>query len=103
MNMFLFCTLSSGMYIFETNHYYYTGFRKQTRYPAEEKSVVGSYDKLCEKEEERITVKLEKVDTQDFQSCTDFMHSMDLNMIALWSMMSFMGFPLMLLKTTLPY
>ena len=47
--------------------------------------------------------KLEKVDTQDFQSSTDCMHCMDLNMIAIWSTMSFMGFPLMLLKTTLPY
>ena len=58
MNMFLFCTFSSGTYVSETNHYYYTGFRKQARYPAEEKSVVGSYDKLCEiEEEERITVR----------------------------------------------
>ena len=57
MNMFLFCTFSSGTYIPEANHYYYTGFRKQTRYPSEEKSVVGSYDKLCEIEEERITVR----------------------------------------------
>ena len=58
MNLFLFCTFPPGTYISETNHYYYTGFRKQTRYPAEEKSIVGSYDKLCEiEEEERITVR----------------------------------------------
>ena len=42
----------------EANHYYYTGYRQQSRFPAPEKSVLTSFDTLCEiEEEERSTVR----------------------------------------------
>lgn len=53
-----FFTHLLGVYIPEANHYYYPGFRQQTRFPARRKSVVSSFDELCEiEEEESITVK----------------------------------------------
>ena len=41
-----------GVYIPETNHYYYAGFQQHARFPASSKSVLGSFDELCEIEEE---------------------------------------------------
>lgn len=57
VNYFTFiCQL--GVYIPEANHYYYTGYRQHSRFPAQEKSVVTSFDALCEiEEEERSTVR----------------------------------------------
>ncbi|CAB4011520.1 Hypothetical predicted protein [Paramuricea clavata] len=50
-----------GVYVPESNHYYYPGFRKQGRFPAAKKTVLGNLDLLKEiEEEERITVRWKK-------------------------------------------
>ena len=49
-----------GVYFPDTNHYYYPGFRRLTRYPPEAKSYLKDLDTLQEIEEERITVKKKK-------------------------------------------
>lgn len=50
-----------GIYIPESKHYYYTGFRKGTRFPAAKKTIMDNLELIREiDEEERRTVRESK-------------------------------------------